>query len=113
MAYLNSLPPPSEEQVGHSRPADRLDAEAVYGRLPPRRVRIRARAKVRLLDPAVGRRGELPEQMRPADLVTRAKAALDRMVAAEAEQKAAQAFGAANDPGRAAPVATADRRRPQ
>ncbi len=56
-----------------------------------------SRAKVRLLDPPLGG-AAAAGAVAPAGVCARAKAALDRMLAAEAEQKAAQGTVAASDP---------------
>ena len=93
--YLNSLPPPSPEQSAiRGRLVDwmRRQYEAVAATAGP----YQARAKVRLLDPALGD-AAATEAEKSSDAVTRAKAALDRMGAAEAQQKAAQQSGV-NDP---------------
>ena len=95
-AYLKSLPPPSVEQAAiRGRLFDwmRQQYAAVAAAAGP----YQARAKVRILDPDVGGAGAAKTEGQ-ADLVTRAKAALDRIVAAEAQQKAAQHSGGGNDP---------------
>jgi tetratricopeptide (TPR) repeat protein len=95
-AYLKSLPPPSAEQTAiRGRLIDwmRQQYTAVAAATGP----YQSRAKVRLLDPALGA-ASAGNGDAQADAVTRAKAALDRMVAAETQEKNAQRSGSGNDP---------------
>jgi tetratricopeptide (TPR) repeat protein len=94
-AYMKSLPPPSADQQGiRERQRDwiRQQYTAVAAVTGP----YQSLAKVRLLDPALGGKPE-GEGSAFADARNRAKAALDRMLAAEAEQKAAVRSGVGND----------------
>jgi tetratricopeptide (TPR) repeat protein len=93
--YLNSLPPPSTEQLairGRQVEWMRRQYEAVAAVAGP----YQARAKVRLLDRAMAG-AAAAEAEKTSDVLTRAKAALERLVDAEAQQKAARQSGV-NDP---------------
>ena len=95
MAYMKSLPPPSTDQAGiRERQRDWIAQQytAVAAAAGP----YQSQAKVRLLDPALGG-AAAAERNAFADARNRAKAGLDRMLAAEAEQKAAERSGIGND----------------
>jgi tetratricopeptide (TPR) repeat protein len=93
--YMKSLPPPSPEQNGiRQRQRDWIAQQytAVAAATGP----YQAQAKTRLLDPALGGTA-VAESGTFADARNRAKAALDRLLAAESEQKAAERSGIGND----------------
>ena len=94
-AYTKLLPPPSPEQAG-IRDRQREWVRQQYTAVAVAAGPYQAQAKVRLLDPALGGAAAV-ESNTFSDARNRAKAALDRMLAAEAEQKAAERSGIGND----------------
>ena len=95
MGYLKTLPPPTPEQAGlHARRIEwiRDQYTAVATAAGP----YQAKAKVRLLDPALGGTPS-GEPGNFTEVRNRIRAALDRMLVAEAEQKTAERSGVGND----------------
>ena len=95
LAYVKTLPAASLEQGGlRTQQIDwaRQQFSIVAAAAGP----YQAKAKVRLLDPALGH-AETSEPGTFADARNHAKAALDRFLAAQAEQKEAARTGAGND----------------
>ena len=93
--YVNTLPPPSAEQAEvRARQIDWIRQQ--YAVVAAAAGPYQATAKVRLLDPALGG-APAGDAGTFAEARNRAKAALDRMLAAEAQQKAAQRSGIGGD----------------
>ena len=95
MDYMKSLPPPSADQAGiRDRQRDWIRQQ--YTAVAAAAGAYQSQAKIRLLDAALGG-AAAAETNAFADARNRAKAALDRMLAAEAEQKAAERSAIGND----------------
>jgi tetratricopeptide (TPR) repeat protein len=95
MAYVKTLPAASLEQSGS--PTQQINwARQQFNIVAATAGPYQAKAKIRLLDPALGP-AERSEPGTLTDDCNRAKAALDRFLTAQAEQKAAMRSGVGND----------------
>ncbi len=95
LAFLKTLPPASPEQSGLW--AQQIDwARQQFNIVAAAAGPYQAQAKIRLLDPAFGP-APASEPGTFADARDRAKAALDRLLAAQAEQREAARTGIGND----------------